>query len=426
MCKLLKAMFHSISPGWAKAVIFATLTLLALLAMANILRLEHQIQSGQWGIDFLWRSLHLLAGHSDPYATYLAESRAGINLRGTPNYPVAGLIPLLPLGLLPEATARWTWLVLNLGFASGIIFLLQRKHPLPDWIAASALLAFTASAPLRIALFNSQTPLYVLFTFLLAIHFTPKRPWLSGLLLAISLMKYSITLPLMIWFGLRRERISSVMWAAGWHIFLILLASLWVRADFMDILLGPLRLTAAGGVAMNWVASDLFSILHHAGIRSIAVPAALALGFMAASYLMLLKRSFTHFFAGFRLENSRCECLQLAYLTTLSCILFFHMSYDHLILVIPLWHGLGCITHHTNERTHGALIVLLVLTLWLPREAWNLTSHVFEPLTRLGALWWQLGLSELVRFSALLSLFMALLVHLQRKMPQLMHRSAQR
>jgi hypothetical protein len=389
-------------------------SLLAVLAAANMTRLGIQIAAEQWGIDFLWRSVHLLAGRTDPYAAFVKESGSAAIVHGAPNYPVAGLASMLPLALVSEETARWIWLFVNIGCSIGIFILLQKRFPLRDWVLVCAVLAFAASAPLRIALLNSQTPLYVLFLYLLSLHFSPGKPWLSGLLLAVSLTKYSLTLPLAIWFGLRRERVTSLVWSAVWQFLFISLAAVWTRTGFADMLLGPVRLTAAGGVTMKRAAADLFSISHHAGVTSLVIPAIIAMVCLTVSYVAMLARSAAVNDTHCLVKKQNNECLQLAFLVVLSCLVFFHLPYDHVVLLIPLWYGLRVLAQLKLDTLMSLSTTGLVILLWLPDGIWQMAARFLPPLERIGSLWWQLGLSELARFSALILLVSILAYRLFR------------
>lgn len=371
------------------AVLFATF----LGFVFNAFRLFQQIDAGASGIDFVWRSLHLLLERRNPYEVYFHEIQGGLSVEGPPNYLIGGLLPMMPLGALPEPNARWIWLALNVGFGGGMVWLLQKRYPLSAPALGFAVMAFLAATPLRIVLLNCQTSLYVIFMMLVAQRFASTRPWLAGLFLAISLMKYSLTLPLAMWFGLKRERFAAAFWGVGWMFAFITIGAWWMKCGFMDALLGPLRLTAAGAVAIHYGAADLFSICHQAGMRSLTIPGIAALVLLAIFQLLLMAR-----------RENVVDGEVLAFLAALSCSLFFHLPYDYVILLIPLWAGLKGISESSEfSLWHGAIVAAALIP-WLPKEVWNKLSEHLAVFRFVGDLWWSMGLAELMNFMALVAL----------------------
>lgn len=357
----------------------------------NAFRLFQQVDGGVSGIDFVWRSLHMLLQRENPYEVYLQEIQSGISVDAPPNYLIGGLLPMMPLGAMPELNARWIWLALNVGFSGGIVWLLQKRYPLSVPVLCFAVIAFLAATPLRIVLLNCQTSLYVIFMMLLAQRCSSTRPWLAGMFLAISLMKYSLTLPLAMWFGLKRERFPTAFWGIGWLMVLNAIGAWWMKCGFMDALLGPLRLTSAGAIAITYGAADLFSISNQAGIRSLAIPCIAAFVLLAIFQSLLVCRR----------QNVADEEI-LGFLAALSCLLFFHLPYDYVILLIPLWAGLRGILEKSKISGLHAAIAVGAFVPWLPKEVWNKISEHVAMIGFLGDRWWSMGFAELANFMALL------------------------
>jgi hypothetical protein len=376
------------------AVFFATF----LGFVFNAFRLFQQIDGGASGIDFVWKSLHLLLERRNPYEVYLHEIQCGLSVEGPPNYLIGGLLPMMPLGAFPEPVARWIWLALNVGFGSGMVWLLQKRYPLSAPTFCFAAMAFLAATPLRIVLLNCQTSLYVIFLMLFAQRFASTRPWLAGMFLAISLMKYSLTLPLAMWFGLKRERLPAAVWGIGWMFAFITIGAWWMKCGILDALLGPLRLTAAGAVAIHYGAADLFSICHQAGIRSLAIPGITALVLLAIFQFLLMAR-----------RENVVDGEILAFLAALSCSIFFHLPYDYVILVIPLWAGLKGVSESSEfSLKHGAIVAAALIP-WLPKEVWSKLSEHMTLIKFLGDLWWSMGPADLANFIALFTVVVLLL-----------------
>jgi hypothetical protein len=304
---------------------------------------------------------------------------------------------MMPLGALPEPNARWIWLALNVGFGGGMVWLLQKRYPLSAPALGFAVMAFLAATPLRIVLLNCQTSLYVIFMMLLSQRYASTRPWLAGMFLAISLMKYSLTLPLAMWFGLKRERLPAAFWGIGWMFAFTTIGAWWMKCGLMDALLGPLRLTAAGAVAIHYGAADLFSICHQAGIRSLAIPGITALVLLAIFQFLLMAR-----------QENVLDGEILAFLAALSCTLFFHLPYDYVILAIPLWAGLKGVTESGFSLKDGAIVAAALIP-WLPKEVWSKLSEHMPLIRFLGDLWWSMGPADLANFIALFTVVVLLL-----------------
>jgi hypothetical protein len=376
------------------AILSATLVLFGF----NLFRLFQQINGGASGIDFVWRSLHLLLQRENPYQVYLQEIQGGLSVDGPPNYLIGGLLPMMPLGALPESSARWAWLALNGGFSVGIIWLMQKRYPLSASVLCFGIITFLAATPLRVVFLNCQASLYVIFMMLLAQRCSSKRPWLAGLFLAISLMKYSLTLPLAMWFGLKRERFPTAFWGIGWLFALTAIGAWWMKCSFADALLGPLRLTSAGAIAISYGAADLFSISHQAGIRSLVIPGIAALMLLAIFQILLMCRR----------ENVLDEDV-LGCLAAMSCLLFFHLPYDYVMLLIAFWAGLRGISKTSKISLGHAIIVAGAAIPWLPREVWGKLSEQVSVIRFLGDHWWSMGFAELANFMSLLAVVAVLL-----------------
>jgi Glycosyltransferase family 87 len=105
-----------------------------------------------------------------------------------------------PLALLPYDTAHAVWMVLRLLAVLGFILLWPHS---PRWITALACAWFV---PLAGAIANGQDSPFLLLWIAVAERFRDRRPFLSGLVLALCLAKFHLflLLPVFLWFHRRR------------------------------------------------------------------------------------------------------------------------------------------------------------------------------------------------------------------------------
>src|SRR5256885_5308021 len=109
----------------------------------------------------------------------------------TANYPPHAITFLSPLALIPQGWAVVVWSLLNVALAPAIGFVAFRVMN-PDAPRRAALLPcllFLTWAGLRVGLGNGQFSLLMLGFGVFAVWQSERRPLLSGLLLALALMR---------------------------------------------------------------------------------------------------------------------------------------------------------------------------------------------------------------------------------------------
>jgi Glycosyltransferase family 87 len=161
-------------------VMFAILFPLA--AGSTIVGFRHAWESS---LDLQWAPARILLFRASPAHLYL-EDKSGVStqyssilqsvpnydLDQVPNYPPSGLVFLWPLALLPWPIAKLTWAVLNLGFAFGIVVILERLYLVNLHKSSIALVTtlFFIGTPFRNTIGNGQYGIFVLFCFLSALY----------------------------------------------------------------------------------------------------------------------------------------------------------------------------------------------------------------------------------------------------------------
>lgn len=217
---------------------------LCLLILISIGRAVHfTFFTDYGGVDFhsYWYSGLHVRQKTDPYAAYLArkkpqtpihfyltggseiETDGNRNLARTPANTAPMVLLLSSFSWLPWQLAKTVWFLINL-ILVGLLPLLVIRYltPLPrmPWTAVLlTCLIFYALKGTRAALGTGQTTILVLTLMVLALAIW-KNSWIAaGLLLGLALSKYSIALPIFLFFLYKRQfkllALSLVVQLAG-------------------------------------------------------------------------------------------------------------------------------------------------------------------------------------------------------------------
>ncbi len=312
--------------------------------------------------DLQWDAAKALLLKYDPYDISLSEKglpvfgedRGGMALKefydsfdaiGAPQKMEANQFPsllvlLFPLCLFPWGTAKVLWLFLNLCFSLGIAILLKKTF-FNDWsphaFCALALL-MVAGTPWRNQLGVGQHTLFAFFFFLLAVYLEDNPVW-SGLALAVSYFKYTLTAPLALYFLYKRKwKAFSISVAV--HIILNLLMSVYTGIPIFAYIIKPLRvssrLSGEGSI-------DIGALTGGAGYWVfICLGLALVLLFLA-----------------FRLPKG-FEREYFSLLLLMSLVLTYHRSYDFFVLAAAA-AGVAGLDRDKNPRLLFLCYGLLIL-----------------------------------------------------------------
>ncbi|MBO4905140.1 MAG: DUF2029 domain-containing protein [Lachnospiraceae bacterium] len=255
----------------------AIIIVLAVLAAVSVFRgAQNALLFSQ---DFQWDAAKALCMRLDPYelskdtgkvseypplaAFYKMFTDRGLTQKMEANQFPSLLFLLAPMTVFEPATARIVWLVCNLIFSAGIIFLLRRTflEKTGTFEYVCTMLLMLAGTPYRNQLGVGQHTLFALFFFLLAV-FIEKRSRtrsagtviLISLCLFVSYFKYTLTAPLALYFVYKRRYRELVISVAG-HVVLTAAAALWLGKSFMYMLTAPLSVASAlvseGGIDLG-------------------------------------------------------------------------------------------------------------------------------------------------------------------------------
>ena len=332
------------------------------------------------GEDLQWGPPRALIAGTNPYTEYLANPTVEPHATAThnvriPNYPVSGYFFLIPVALFDWPTAKTLWAISNILCALFIVYAIDvligdRPHRLRSGLTMACL--FLIASPLRDHNTIGQHTLFALACFLGSL-LAERKGWrvLSGVLLAASWIKYTITFPLTLYFLLRR-RFREPMIAAAIHTGLTLLAAAITQtspvklfADFFAVTKCSLWVinTRSGLMDLTALAERLFT--DWSLIGGIA-----ALVLIGLSALILLRSK--------PLDN----LLLLSILAMLSCVAFFHLRYDLVILVFLLGYLVKTGLNHPTGILFATTLALnwyvVRIVEWIPIR-WDIPlSHAID------------------------------------------------
>jgi hypothetical protein len=312
--------------------------------------------------DLQWTPSRDLVAGVNPYENFLRWKSEGNELtpphflNQSPGYPASVYVLLSPIAPLDWPVAKLTWLVLNLSMIALIIAGLQRTFPIQSPVLLFLVVTlFLCSTPLRASLGAGQINLLSIAAFLWSYHYAQQpganNARLSGLLLAIAWVKYSLTFPLSLIF-INQKNWRPLLIAIGIHSVLTVIAALqlnlWPQQFFFSSVEVVLMGSGTGFLNLSALAMKLHLPIAFAMFAIVTVM--IAVGVQIS-----------------RLPNADPLPL-LASMGLFSYAVFYHHPYDFIVLILLAW----CIARKQLGApaviASTSLIVLSWGGLWLVNE----------------------------------------------------------
>ncbi|MCR5107564.1 MAG: DUF2029 domain-containing protein [Lachnospiraceae bacterium] len=304
------------------------LILLILAALAALSVFQGCRNAIEWSQDFQWDAAKVFMMRIDPYEESLSPS--GIldtfgyeeyYLQMEANQFPSLLMLLAPFTLLSPLSARYTWLAFNLLFTVGIIILLRKTFlkSADPFIFRFFVLFMLAGTPYRNQLGVGQHTLFAFFFFLLAVYCLEIKGLRGFLLTSLSLFicyfKYTLTVPLAIYFIYRRKY-KEVGVSVLFHLILTIFSALWLGDSFINMIIKPLKVSSAllaeGGIDLG----AIFKGSLIAYILAFVILIALLL------YAVRLKEGY--------------DGVLISVLTLFSLVITYHRTYDFFVLIVVI------------------------------------------------------------------------------------------
>ncbi len=296
--------------------------------------------------DLQWISAHLIDQHIDPWQEKLSGLPHHRQHFSPPNYLHVLYLVLLPFGLLDFHTAEVVWCIASICFSVGVVYLLKRLFSLDYFQSALILCLLWMSSPFRVVLETGQMSLCELFFFsaAYAIGFT----WLGAISFGISFAKYSFS-PVAVLVHLFRGRIRFLLIAIGVALIGLFGIHLLLPTPLLLLAREPLiiaRTSVNPGFADVMTYAEYFFRPHVALARAISYSYVISLA-GTVSYAIFLSR--------YRLSRGA----ELTLVSLASLLLFKHLIYDYVFLLIPLAYALSA-KNPAKKRP----IIAIVLIFW--------------------------------------------------------------
>ena len=292
--------------------------------------------------DFQWDAARALMERMDPYELSLDQSvditgskleefydlfeRDGIKQKMEANQFPSLLMLLFPYALLSPFAARLAWIISNVFFTAGIIWLLRRTFlkELPHFDFAFLMLLMIIGTPYRNQLGVGQHTLFSFFFFMLAVWLDEIKPEGNRIAIAvcmfISYFKYTLTAPLTLYL-LYRKRFKEFAASVLGHMLLTVVAAVWMKKSPVYMIMAPLKvanaLSAEGGLDLGAVFGG--------GVLSLVA------GGIVALFLI---------FVTVKLPKGQ-ENLLISLLILWSLIITYHRTYDFFVLSVVVAAFIG-------------------------------------------------------------------------------------
>ena len=314
-------------------IIFKRIVILALALMAALSLYAGAKNAFYYSQDFQWDAAKALMLRLDPYELsqnpikvyesgeltefYRLFTDMGLKQKMEANQFPSLLYLLAPYTFFSPFAARILWLVSNLLYTAGIIWLLRKtvfeNTPIFDFTVM--MLLMLAGTPYRNQLGVGQHTIFSFFFFLLAVYFERKR--VKGgsifvtLALFVSFFKYTLTAPLAIYF-VYKKRYKELAASVAMHIALTFAAAFLLKKSVLYMLVAPLKvsmwLSSEGGLDVGAVFGG--------GVPSLAIGGLMGIGLLVLSL---------------KLPES-CDNILIAVIIFVSLIMTYHRTYDFFVM----------------------------------------------------------------------------------------------
>ena len=312
--------------------------------------------------DLQWTPSRDLIAGVNPYQNFLQWRDDGHELtpphflNQSPSYPASAYVLLSPIALLDWPGAKISWLVVNLSLIALIIVALQRTFPINSPILLFVVVAiFLCCTPLRASLGAGQLNLLSIAAFLWSYYFSQKNDTgstrLSGALLAVAWIKYSLTFPLSLIF-VNQKNWRPILIAATIHSLLTIIAALRLNMWPHEFFFSSVEVVLMGHGTGFLNLSALAMKLH--------LPTTFALCAICTVMLAI----------GIQISRmQRTDPLPLlALLALFSCAVFFHHEYDFVVLILLAWCMAQRKLSAVATFSSASLLVFSWAGLWLAQE----------------------------------------------------------
>ena len=291
-------------------------------------------------------------------------------------YPPSALPIILPFATLSWKTAMYTYLGCSIAFFVGVVLMLAQELQL-SWSDPRKLffVAFAlAMAPIHAGIHHSNLNTVVISCLFAAVALMNKRPYSSGLLLAVSMCLKPQVAFLFFAYPWLRKQWKTGMAALGGVVFVTLSSILWLRLHHVEVFRSYLsslsQFMPAGGINSFYMTSPrkytminmqvlVYQLTHQVTVSNV-VAWLVFLSLTALAFILL------------RSESSRGkDRIDLALISVLTLLPVYQQIYTAAILVFVVYWAVAKLP---LRKAQIALLLMLPLLLPLVAMTWSTSS----------------------------------------------------
>ena len=299
--------------------------------------------------DFQWDAAKALVLRVNPYTESLNPTGA-LDAYGFEEYfkqMEANQFPsllflLFPYTLLTPLAARYAWLISNLVFTGAMVWLLRKTFfkEMQAQVFYLLVLLMIAGTPWRNQIGVGQHTIFSFLFFLLAVYFTQReKTVLASLSLAVCYFKYTLTVPLALYFVYKRKWKELVI-SVSIHILLTIGAAFWLKESFLAMIIEPLKVSSA----LSGEGSMDIGALMGGGPYAFVLAGLVMAGLLFLSFVMPKDQ----------------EPLLVSILLLWSLIVTYHRSYDYFVMILPFCYFNGLANDRKWENAVYTILVFAV------------------------------------------------------------------
>ncbi|NBH81415.1 DUF2029 domain-containing protein [bacterium C-53] len=330
---------------YLRVVLYGILGLLAAVSIVQGCR-----NAEAYSQDFQWDAAKALVLRVNPYTESLNPTGA-LDAYGFEEYfkqMEANQFPsllflLFPYTLLTPLAARYAWLISNLVFTGAMVWLLRKTFfkEMQAQVFYLLVLLMIAGTPWRNQIGVGQHTIFSFLFFLLAVYFTQReKTVLASLSLVVCYFKYTLTVPLALYFVYKRKWKELVI-SVSIHILLTIGAAFWLKESFLAMIIEPLKVSSA----LSGEGSMDIGALMGGGPYAFVLAGLVMAGLLFLSFVMPKDQ----------------EPLLVSILLLWSLIVTYHRSYDYFVMILPFCYFNGL----TNDRKwENAVYTILVFAVF--------------------------------------------------------------
>ncbi len=329
---------------YLRVVLYGILGLLAAVSIVQGCR-----NAEAYSQDFQWDAAKALVLRVNPYTESLNPTGA-LDAYGFEEYfkqMEANQFPsllflLFPYTLLTPLAARYAWLISNLVFTGAMVWLLRKTFfkEMQAQVFYLLVLLMIAGTPWRNQIGVGQHTIFSFLFFLLAVYFTQReKTVLASLSLAVCYFKYTLTVPLALYFVYKRKWKELVI-SVSIHILLTIGAAFWLKESFLAMIIEPLKVSSA----LSGEGSMDIGALMGGGPYAFVLAGLVMAGLLFLSFVMPKDQ----------------EPLLVSILLLWSLIVTYHRSYDYFVMILPFCYFNGLANDRKWENAVYTILVFAV------------------------------------------------------------------